>query len=167
MKSYYDSDQIEFKKNCYSDFLNLLENLNDIEDSDKYYYDMLELALLNKDISKYSLANKIINESKINLFSILFVENHSFIDLIKEYSIFKESIVRSLSNHIISLKQKDLNSFKNKMIYLSNFRKHPKSIRKFLNSELNLAIIDKKINKIDLIGQVIDITDWLNKNQSE
>ena len=53
------------------------------------------------------------------------------------------------------------------MIYLSNFRKHPKSIRKFLNSELNLAIIDKKINKIDLIGQVIDITDWRNKNQSE
>ena len=167
LKNYYDSDQIEFKKNCYSDFLKLLENLNDIEDSDKYYYDMLELALLNKDISKYNLANKIINESKINLFSILFVENHSFIDLIKEYSIFKESIVRSLSNHIISLKQKDLNSFENKMIYLSNFRKHPKSIRKFLNSELNLAIIDKKINKIDLIGQVIDITDWRNKNQSE
>ena len=166
LKNYYDSDQIEFKKNCYSDFLKLLENLNDIEVSDKYYYDMLELALLNKDISKYNLANKIINESKINLFSILFVENYSFIDIIKEYSIFKESIVQTLSNHIISLKQKDLKSFDNKMIYLSNFRKHPKSIRKFLNSELNLAIMDKKFNKIDLIGQVIDITDWRNKNQS-
>lgn len=166
LKNYYDSNQLGFNKACCSDFLKLLENLNDIEVSDKYYYGMLELALLNKDVSKYSLANKITLESKINLFANLFVQNYSFIDLIKEYSIFKESIVRSLSNHIISLKQRDLKSNENKMIYLSNFRMYPKSIITFLNSELNLAILDKNNNKIDLIGQVIDITDWRKNNKS-
>lgn len=167
LEKYYESNKVIYLKNCYSDFLKILNNMDNNEISNKFYSEILKLAIMNKDISKYNLANNIIFESSINLFSTLFVEKHSFIDLIKEYSIFKESIVRSLSNHIISLKQKDLNSFENKMIYLSNFRKYPKSIRKFLNLELNLAIMDKKINKIDLIGQVIDITDWRNKNQSE
>lgn len=41
------------------------------------------------------------------------------------------------------------------MIYLANFNRYPKSIRTFLNYELNIAISEEEIDKIDLIGQLI------------
>ena len=160
LKNYYESSETNYLKNCYSDFLKLLNNLDNNEVLDKFYYEIMELVLINKDSSKYNLANNIILESKINLFSSLFIEKHSFIDSIKISAIYKEPIVQSLSHYMVLSKQKDLNSSDNKMIYLANFSRYPRSIRTFLNYELNIAISKEEINKIDLIGQVIDISEW-------
>ena len=113
---------------------------------------------MNKDISKYNLEKNMIFESSINLFSTLFVEKHSFIDSIKLSAIYKDSIVQSLSNCMILLKQKDLKSSDNKMIYLANFCRYPKSLRVFLSYELNNGILEEEVDKIELIGQVIYVS---------
>ena len=63
-------------------------------------------------------------------------------------------------------KQKDLKSSDNKMIYLTNFNSYPTSIRTFLNYELNIAISEDEIDKIDLLGQVIDISDYRKIKQT-
>ena len=166
LEKYYESNKVNYLKNCYSDFLKILNNVDNNEISNKFYSEILKLVIMNKDISKYNLANNIIFESTINLFSTLFIEKHSFIDSIKLSAIYKDSIVRSLSNYMVLSKQKDLKSSDNKMIYLTNFNSYPTSIRTFLNYELNIAISEDEIDKIDLLGQVIDISDYRKIKQT-